>query len=145
MKEVLLYVWQLPQHLLALLVWGALRAAGKTANVSISRGRADITTDTPGWGISLGRYVFMDKRYGPEDWKHEFGHCAQSERLGPLYLPVVGLPSALANNLWDRLFHKSWPAEKRLRWYYSRYPEKQADKLGGVQREYQSREAVITF
>ena len=136
MKEVLLYIWQLPQHIFALLVLGVLRLRGKIfAECKVGEKRL-VTVDVPGWGVSLGRYVFMDKRYGPEDWKHEFGHCAQSERLGPLYLPVVGLPSALANNLWDRLFHRHWPAEKRLRWYYSRYPEKQADRLGGVKRNW---------
>jgi hypothetical protein len=47
---------------------------------------------------------------------------------------VIGIPSAVFNNLWDRLVHKKWPSTDRLKWYYNRYPEKWADKLGGVTR-----------
>ena len=137
MKEVLLYVWQLPQHLLGLLVWGVLRAAGKILAADGRDGKRLVTVDVPGWGVSLGRYVFMDRRYRDTDWKHEFGHCVQSKRLGPLYLIAIGIPSAVFNNLWDRLFHKHWTPERRIKWYYSRYPEKQADRLGGVKRKWE--------
>jgi hypothetical protein len=54
--------------------------------------------------------------------------------LGWLYLPLVGLPSIIGN-IWDRLFHKKWSSDRREKWYYSRYPENWADKLGGVIRD----------
>ena len=54
--------------------------------------------DFPG-GISLGTYILMsttsykDKRNRTK--KHEYGHSRQSLYLGPLYLIIIGLPSAL--------------------------------------------------
>ena len=135
MKKVLLWLWQFPQHILALIIYFVLM----TKKILLTRNTAGnriIITDTPGWGISLGRYIFMDSAYGEQDIDHEKGHSIQSLYWGPLYLIVIGIPSAVFNNLWDRLFHKNWPAGRRAEWYYSRYPEKQADRLGGVERGY---------
>jgi hypothetical protein len=47
---------------------------------------------------------------------------------------VVGIPSMIFNNLWDRCFHSHWPIQARIRWYYHRFPEHWADTLGGVHR-----------
>lgn len=81
--------------------------------------------------LSLGLFIFVtDKPPGGEENSrrllvHEYGHTVQSLILGPLYLPVVGLPSLL----WAQL-----PACQR-RWrtdmpYYSFYTEWTADLLG---------------
>lgn len=75
-------------------------------------------------GVSLGLFVFA-----PADGSltaHEYGHTVQSLLLGPLYLPVVGLPSAL----WASL-----PAFRRLRRrrglpYSACFTERWADALG---------------
>lgn len=90
-------------------------------------------------GISLGNYIILDSIY--DGWNcvrtsvaHEHGHQKQSLYLGWLYLPLVGLPSAVRNII-DRVFHKNWDSDKRQKWYYSHYPENWADKLGGVHRE----------
>ena len=32
---------------------------------------------------------------GPENVDHEYGHAVQSRRLGPAYLPLVGVPSVM--------------------------------------------------
>jgi hypothetical protein len=48
----------------------------------------------------------------------------------------IGIPSAIFNNLRDRLFHKKWSSQQRYKWYYSRYPEAWADRLGEVQRNF---------
>ena len=139
MKFILNWVWQLPQHLLALLLWGILRLAGRIERVGYPGefpGNVFITVRVKSWGVSLGRYIFLDVAYGKNDRKHERGHSVQSLWWGPLYLLAVGIPSAIGNNLWDRIFHKNWPAEKRIKWYYNRWPEKQADALGGAEREY---------
>ena len=57
---------------------------------------------------------------------HEYGHTIQSVLLGPLFLPVIGLPSLLWANL---------PACARYRRnrgisYYSFYTEAWANRLG---------------
>ena len=142
MKFILNWVWQLPQHLLALLlIWvtGAEKMrATEVIPINIWK------YDPKNWfnryisGVSLGMFIILPMRaVNMKTVLHEHGHSIQSRAWGPLYLLAVGIPSAVFNNLWDRLFHKNWPAEKRIKWYYSRYPEKQADKLGGVVRDFQ--------
>jgi hypothetical protein len=65
--------------------------------------------------------------------KHELGHSFQSKDLGWLYLSVVGIPSVL-RNVWNKLAHKRWTEKERSNWYYSSWPENDADKRGGVVR-----------
>jgi len=85
-------------------------------------------------GVSLGYFILLPSTSCKITHKqHEYGHCMQSKKSGWLYLLIFGLPS-LTNNLWDRLMHKKWSRERREKWYYSRFPEKQADLLGGVIR-----------
>ena len=86
-------------------------------------------------GVSLGKYIFVCEGASNNTIQHEYGHCIQSERYGWLYLLIVGLPS-VTRNIWNRIAHKSWPPEKRSAWYYSAWPEKQADKLGEVERNF---------
>ena len=146
MKAFIIFIWQLPQHVVAMALCVALKCAGriqrkeKLENNNIFPENILYTVRVKGWGVSLGRYIFLDEDYGLETVKHERGHSVQSRRWGPLYLLVIGIPSAVFNNLWDRLTHKNWTTEQRHRWYYSRYPEKQADKLGGVIRPWAEQE-----
>ena len=105
MKQVILFIWQLPQNILGLLVLLATEAF-KTKD-----GRYWVT-GKGGFGVSLGSFVIfgdMNGRYIPAEKsiQHEMGHQKQSLYLGPLYLLLVGLPSVLGN-IWDRLFHKQW-------------------------------------
>jgi hypothetical protein len=133
MKRVLLFIWQLPQNILGLLVI-LFTGAFKTKD-----GRYWVT-GKGGFGVSLGSFIIfgdMNGRYIPTEKsiQHEQGHQKQSLYLGPLYLIVVGIPSLLGN-LWDRFFHGSWNYRAREKWYYSRYPENWADKLGNVIRNF---------
>jgi len=138
MKNLLLYIWQLPQHLLALAL---IRLLGATETRHPQTGivywfyKPKSRLGEFISGVSLGQYIILPPRL---DYSltipHEYGHSVQSRAWGPLYLFVIGIPSAVFNNLWDRLFHKNWTHEKRQRWYYGRWPEKQADRLGGVER-----------
>jgi hypothetical protein len=141
-KRALLYLWQLPQHLLGLLLIRLL-GAKRIGFQSLQGGKVI-------WfwqferkgrlsrfisGGSFGNYILLPPRGDMAlTVPHEYGHSIQSLYWGPLYLLTVGIVSAVFNNLWDRIFHKKWTAEKRIKWYYSRWPEKQADKLGGVER-----------
>lgn len=123
MKNFLLYLWQLPQNLLGLLViliTGAFKAKD---------GRYWVT-GIGGFGVSLGTYIIfgdMNGRYEPleNSIKHEQGHQKQSLYLGPLYLLVIGLPSVIGNLL-----------NRVIRFDYYRQPwEHWADILGGVKRK----------
>lgn len=88
--------------------------------------------------LSLGPFIFLTDK-PPRDRSgqvpveevprrllvHEYGHTLQSLLLGPLYLPVVGLPSAL----WAQfpLCRRKWRGEMS---YFSFFTEKSANFLG---------------
>lgn len=133
MKDILLYLWQLPQNLLGLIVRlfyyknNSLRYKDKLVR---------ICSGFPG-GISLGETIIVKRYpYDKETWnsvKHEYGHTVQSKKLGWLYLLVIGLPSGIGY-LWDEWFHSKWDWRKSYYWYYNLPWEKQADEYGGVDR-----------
>ena len=131
LKELFFWIWQLPQNLLGLIL---LLFYKYEVMYMKHNGRKFYYTGEMPSGISLGNYIILDKKNIDIDEKHEYGHSIQSRRCGPLYLLVIGLPS-LCVNIWDRLFHKKWKYIEKCRWYYSRFPEKQADRLGGADRE----------
>lgn len=138
-KKALVYVWQLPQHLVGLVVLKAGKLYHQHTQFCKGYGiKLYIVEHCFNCAVSLGQYVIVDKEryiqdFSLEDVLHEHGHSRQSLYLGWFYLLVVGLPSILGN-IWDRLFHKQWSVQRRLDWYYSRFPENWADKLGGVRR-----------
>ena len=131
-KDVLMYLWQLPQNLLGLILITLYKNAKRVddfedVNVYV--------TDKMPSGISLGKYIILNPFCLENETtiKHEYGHCLQSKILGWFYLIVVGLPSLLGN-IYDRLFHSDWDYEKSMKWYYNQPWEKWADELGGVER-----------
>ena len=86
-------------------------------------------------GISLGLFIFYgcgglkDERadsYLGKIQTHEYGHCIQSLILGPLYLPVIGIPSVV----WANVEALERRRQKRQVSYYSFYPERWANYLG---------------
>ena len=133
MKQALLWLWQAPQNIAGLVFWQICRQRSWFRGWSFSNGVYVIKVSLS-IGVSLGAYVFIEESWSENTVKHELGHCRQSKLLGPLYLLLIGIPSAVFNNLWDRQFHKSWTSTQRQKWYYSRFPEAWADNLGGVQR-----------
>lgn len=140
MKKVLLYIWQLPQNLVALFLMLLYRIIlGKPIKV-------DYKGVTYVWyvnwrnGVSLGNYVLLGTYYAErlDVINHEYGHTRQSTIFGPLYLLLVGLPS-ITWNMIDRLLRrirKDWTYAKSYRIYYSMPWEHGADVLGGVERHF---------
>ena len=124
MKKLIFYLWQLPQNLLGLMV--IIFSKAWTFNEGVWLTECN-------FGVSLGNYIIVNKWCGENTIKHEQGHQKQSLYLGWLYLIVIGLPSALGN-LYDRIMHRAWNYQSRIKWYYSQPWEKWADKLGGVER-----------
>lgn len=131
------FIWQLPQNLLGFII---TRFRNRVMYVKIDNNYVLIyfVKHFNYSAVSLGNYLIFDYfYYGKEKEtmiRHEMGHQKQSQKLGWLYLLVVGLPS-LTRNIYHRIFHKKWNNFKKQRWYYGGYPEKQADKLGGVKRQ----------
>lgn len=78
---------------------------------------------------SLGMFLFLSENYTSETLEkvtiHEYGHTIQSLILGPLYLPVIALPSML----WCYIpFFRSLREQRNIS-YYSFYTERSADIL----------------
>ena len=136
MISILKFIWQLPQNLIALilLAFNCKSYKKETINGINVYFLKHLMFRS---GISLGNFILLDSLYAEERYrylldntvKHEYGHQIQSLYLGIFYLIVVGLPS-IFGNIWSRIFNKD------SKWYYSRYPENWADKLGKVQRTY---------
>lgn len=114
---MMLYLWQLPQNLLGLLVIAFIGA-------EYSSGYDAWETRKYSFGVSLGRYIIFGKYFTYTSLKHERGHQKQSLYLGPLYLLIIGLPSLVGN-----LLHRVWKFD-----YYKLPWEAWADYLGGVKR-----------
>ena len=135
MKKFLLYIWQLPQNILGLLVILFTKARPYPVVMKNDSCKSIYLTEKYAMGVSLGKYIIFG-RHGlllRVEVSHERGHQRQSIYLGPLYLIVIGLPSVIGN-LCDRWFHKSWQVKDRLAWYYNLPWESWADRLGGVTR-----------
>lgn len=120
--QILLYIWQLPQNTLGLI----LRAFWKLDNTVLYKDKTiRVCKGFPG-NISLGDTVIVYKYpYNKATWntiKHEWGHTRQSLYLGPLYLIVIGIPSFL----WACTY--KW-LKKDYYWFYT---ESWANKLGGI-------------
>lgn len=91
-------------------------------------------------GVSLGCFVFMNPGHGEvytHDTRiHEFGHCAQSLLLGPLYWPVIAVPSFVWCNLpacvryrkekgvsYYKLYCEAWANSWGQKWTGERFME----------------------
>lgn len=131
--EILLYIWQIPQNIVGLFVRFIMGADQKT--VKGYRGDTTVFSSSKmSGGISLGKYIMLDKTYGnydryKETWDHEYGHTRQSRILGPLYLFVIGIPSIIWAGLYGPVIKPTYNG------YYKFYTEKWADKLGGIIRK----------
>ncbi len=127
-KKIFLFIHQLPQNVLGFIIV-FFTFAQKT-----DRDFEYVASTRFYFGVSLGDFIIFGNRKGSvTSYMHEYGHHRQSLYLGWLYLILVGLPS-LCINLWDLFVHGNWSKDKRISWYYSRYPERWADELGLVER-----------
>lgn len=119
-KNILQFLWELPQNLLGLLLRAIYKGNDSEYNDAVVRRSTKMSG-----GISLGRYIIINQWSSEKTVKHEYGHTLQSKKLGWFYLLLVGLPSILHAALCPCKRHS----------YYDVYPEKWADKLGGVKRK----------
>lgn len=115
------WVWGLPQNLLGFLLMIYHRKDRRSTY------RECVVIHWGGTGsMSLGMFLFLGNKKDPRVLVHEYGHTIQSMFLGPLYLPVIGIPSFVWCNL---------PPFRKLRKekgvsYYRFYPESNANFLG---------------
>ena len=123
-RNLILFIWQLPQHIIALIYFGYLVMMCKDLGVDSRYKQATVIPCIMRGAITLGNYVFvgLNSEY-KETVKHELGHTIQSKILGPLYLIVIGIPSITYCGL-RRLF-----PSLRKKNYYDFYTEKWANNL----------------
>lgn len=123
-KNLILFIWQLPQHLLAILYIGYLVMMCKDLGVDSRYKQAIVIPCVMRGAVTLGCYVFvgLNSEYR-KTVKHELGHTIQSKILGPLYLIVIGIPSITYCGL-RRIF-----PSLRKKNYYNFYTEKWANNL----------------
>lgn len=122
-KKLLLSIWELPQNILGFVVKNIYKAS-YVENI----GNTEIYLWSIGGGMSLGKYIFVCDPMDMKLVRHEYGHTIQSELLGWLYIPVIGIPSFIWANCFEGYRNKTGKS------YYWLYTERWADKLGGVKR-----------
>ena len=129
MKKLLFRLWQwtwgFPQSLLGLIFRIVYRHCPKEEY------RGTIVTHWPiASSMGVGMYLFLGTSGNPDHRAqvlvHEFGHSVQSLILGPLFLPIMGIPSFLWANLPPC---RKLRREKKVS-YYAFYPESNANRLG---------------
>ena len=121
------YTWGLPQNLVGGLLY--LHYKRKGCRSFPYQGALAVIWPRRVGSMSMGRFLFLYEGWTPLNKRlltHEYGPTIQSLMLGPMYLPLVGLPSVV----WAGL-----PRFKRLRTetkrsYYSVYPENWANRCG---------------
>ena len=102
--------------------------------------------------VSLGLFIFiadrpyrhLEKTYSAEELSerllvHEYGHTIQSLLLGPLYLLIVGIPSASWANM--SRFQKKRRRERIS--YFTFYTESWANRLGEKTTGRKSMETLV--
>ena len=127
------WTWGLPQNLLAGLLYVILYRSHQHETFH----QAYVTFWNHPYSMGCGMFIFQgDYSYShlsaarnaeinSKVLLHEYGHTVQSLILGPLYLPVIALPSLL----WAGLpMAKRW-RKKHTVSYYKFYTENWANKL----------------
>lgn len=130
MKTVLFRLWQwtwgFPQTLFGCLLYLLHRDSPHEAYHGCV-----VTYWKHNMSLGVGMFLFLSKYHydlEPRMLVHEFGHSIQSAILGPLFLPVMGIPSIL----WGLLPWTVRMREEKGISYYAFYPESTANYLGAL-------------
>ena len=118
--------WGLPQTLSGLVL---MLTKYRHCPRSMYHGAVVVAHDGAFGGVSLGAFTFVCAGVKPSTFAavraHEYGHCIQSLMLGPLYLPLIALPSSI----WCNLPRYSRRRRETGVSYYSFFPERWANSL----------------
>lgn len=122
--DVVKYIWQLPQNIIALIYLWYLTTHNMIPAIKTYKDREVYAKYSSG-SIALGKYIFLSPTATESTLKHEYGHTMQSLILGPLYLIIIGIPSLL----WAMYYNIIDPNIS----YYWFFTESSANKLGNIE------------
>ncbi len=115
----------LPQNILGTLLHASLQLVGAVVDVGHFNEVTLVITNWP-IGVSLGKTIILPESYITERYiRHEYGHTLQGYKHGPFYLLLEGTVSAAQALL-------SYLLPGFADDYYERWPEDEANSLGGV-------------
>lgn len=81
-------------------------------------------------GISLGIVYMVDANNKTTTHTHEIGHTVQNMFMGPLFIPLVAIPSGIRYQLWGRIRERFYEKHSYYPSYYDIWFESQANRLG---------------
>ena len=119
---ILLFIWQLPQNIVALVM---LPFLGKLELISYKKFCFAFKASKMAGGISLGTFAFLSPSNAKKTtivMHEQEGHTFDSKLFGPLYLFVIGIPSIM----W------AWLGDDN-KCYYDFYTERWANKHAGLE------------
>jgi len=117
----------LPQNILGTLLHGLLQLTGSVVETA-DMNEIKIVVTKARVGVSLGRYILLHESLLTENIvRHEYGHTMQGYKHGPFFLLFEGLVSFVQATF--SMLSPSFAAG-----YYKRWPEDEANELGGVTR-----------
>jgi len=115
----------LPQNVVGIFYYGLLQTIGAVLHTQEMNEMTIVVTANP-FGASLGRYLFVPAAFLTETAvRHEYGHTMQGYRHGPFYLVFEGVASFLQAAI-------SMVSPSFAKGYFDRWPEDEANELGGV-------------
>ncbi len=115
----------LPQNVLGTLFYGLLQLTGSVVRTA-ELNEVKVIVSTAPFGVSLGKYIFIHTSLQTENViRHEYGHTLQGYKHGPFYLLFEGVVSFVQAAL-------SMISPSFADGYYERWPEDEANELGGV-------------
>ena len=110
------FTWEIPQTLLALLVFVFLFFSLRISSIIFSHGAVIIKTKGKFGGFTLSNFIIGDGEIegNPSQrlFQHEFGHVLQSLKSGPIYLIKYGLPSLISAYRNKGAVHAKHPVEQ---------------------------------
>lgn len=123
------FTWGILQNIAGVIVrLSVLIGSGKEARMGACHG-AVVTKWKKNYSMGLGMFIFFGHEGAPDAknvLSHEYGHTVQSAWLGPLFLPVIGIPSYA----WAFLPSCVKKRKEQGIKYCSFYPESWANRLG---------------
>lgn len=126
MKTFLFRLWQWTWGFPQTLLGAVLYLIHRNKPHGLYHGSVVTYWDIPG-SLGVGMFLFIGKSTDVSSiLVHEYGHAVQSLILGPLFLPIMGLPSFIWCNV---PYFQRLRREKNIS-YYRFYPESTANFLG---------------